>query len=304
MSTANPLPQATRDAGRLKADLDACGYCIIEDALPAPTIAAIRARIEEQAAAETARGVRRLDDLQVEDDGNQWVYMLINKGRVFQELLRPAIVHQVVSHVLGEHYLLSDFSATITHPGNRQMGLHIDQWWLPVPRPAGAAPVRTGSLSRARVETGPPEPATGPVNPPVVCNVLWMICDFTPENGATRVVPRSHLSGTHPDPAAAQRTVNVAGRAGSALVFEGRTWHAADLNRSDAPRYGITTYYGAPQFRQMSNFPYGTRRDVVEELEPRLRKLLGFSPWGGYGATGDPHAQIRRGEETVGELKL
>jgi hypothetical protein len=28
------------------------------------------------------------DGVQSEGDGNQWVYMLINKGRVFQELLR------------------------------------------------------------------------------------------------------------------------------------------------------------------------------------------------------------------------
>jgi ectoine hydroxylase-related dioxygenase (phytanoyl-CoA dioxygenase family) len=296
------FPQASRDGARLTADLDRFGYCIIEDALPAKTVAEIHVRLENQAAAETAQGHRKLDDLQSFGDGNQWVYMLINKGRVFRELMRQTIARDTVAHVLGTHYLLSNFAATITHPDNNQMGLHIDQWWLPVPRPSGEERVRTGDLTRSNIKTGVPERAESPINPPVVCNVLWMISDFTIENGATRVVPFSHLSGRQPDPSAPQETINVTGKAGTALVLEGRTWHAADINRSTAPRYGITTFYCGPQFRQMDNYTYGTKHEVIAELEPDLKQLLGFSPWGGYGATGEPRADIRPGAETPGEL--
>ncbi len=306
MPSWNPeeLPKPASDRARLTADLDEFGYCIIEDALPEKTAAAIHARVAEQAAAETAKGLQKLDDLQSFGDGNQWVYLLINKGEVFRELLRQKVAREVVAHVLGEHHLLSNFAATITHPDNQQMGLHIDQWWLPVPRDGDAARMRAGDLSRSNVETGPPEKTAAPINPPVVCNVLWMISDFTPENGATRVVPKSHLSGRQPDPEALQDAVNVTGKAGTALVLEGRTWHAADINRSDGPRYGITTFYCGPQFRQMDNYPFGTRQEVIDELEPDLLKLLGFSPWRGYGATGEPGADIRPGTETVGEMKL
>ena len=306
MSSWNPddLPQATQDLGRLTADLTAFGYCVIENALSPETTSAVLERLQEQAAAETAQGHQKLDDLQSFGDGNQWVYMLINKGAVFRELLRQPVVRNVVAHVLGEHHLLSNFAATITHPGNLQMGLHIDQWWLPVPHTCDERQMRAGDLNRSNIETGPPAPTERPINPPVVCNVLWMISDFTVENGATRLVPFSHRSGRHPVADAVEETVNITGKAGSALVFEGRTWHAADFNRSDAPRYGITTFYCGPQFRQMDNYPYGTREDVVAELEPDLLKLLGFSPWRGYGATGEPSADIRPGTETVGELRL
>jgi len=54
----------------------------------------------------------------------------------------------------------------------------------------------------------------------------------------------------------------------------------------------------------MANFPFGTRRDIVRDLSPDLLKLLGFIPWSGYGATGDPSADmIAAGEDLLGELK-
>jgi hypothetical protein len=301
--TNDELPRATSDLETLKADMDEFGYCVVANAIGEEQVKGIRRRIDEQARAERRQGLTMRDGVQSEGDGNQWVYMLINKGRVFQELLRAPLPRAIVEHVLGPHYLLSDFAATITHPGNKRMGMHIDQWWLPVPKSAEQEPARAGAITRRKVVIGPPAPSATPINPPVVCNALWMISDFRIENGATRVVPRSHRSGHHPDPAANQEAVNVTGPAGTCLIFEGRTWHAADLNRSDAPRYGITTYYCAPQFRQMANFTYGTKQEVLQALTPDLLRLLGFKPWGGYGAIGDPTSENILAEQLVGELR-
>jgi ectoine hydroxylase-related dioxygenase (phytanoyl-CoA dioxygenase family) len=300
--TDDELPRATTDLSRLKSDMDEFGYCIIAEAIDAGRAAEIGRRIDAQAKAERKRGLTVQDGVQSEGDGNQWVYMLINKGRVFLDLLRAPAPRAIVEHVLGPNYLLSDFAATITHPGNQRMGMHIDQWWLPVPRGVSEEPVRAGGITRRKVQMGPPRPSVTPINPPVVCNALWMISDFEVENGATRIVPRSHLSGHHPDPSAPLEAVNITSPMGTCLVFEGRTWHAADLNRSNAPRYGITTYYCGPQFRQMANFTYGTHPKVIEALDPDLLRLLGFKPWGGYGAIGDPSAESILQEKTIGEL--
>jgi Phytanoyl-CoA dioxygenase (PhyH) len=300
--TDNELPKATSNSGTLKSDIDEFGYCIVADAISVDQVTQIRRRIDEQAKAERQLGLIPLDGVQSDGDGNQWVYMLINKGQVFLDLLRAPLPRDVVEHVLGPNYLLSDFAATITLPGNKRMGMHIDQWWLPVPRNVEQEPVRPGAITRREVAMGPPSPTTAPINPPVVCNALWMISDFKVENGATRVVPRSHRSGHHPDPATQQEAVNVTGPAGSCLIFEGRTWHAADLNRSNVPRYGITTYYCAPQFRQMANFTFGTDMEVLRNLTPDLLHLLGFKPWGGYGAIGDPSSESILEERRIGEL--
>ncbi len=288
---------------RLKQQMDQNGYCIVPDLIAPEKMAEVHRRIDTQAKAERREGVSTQDQVQTDGDKNQWVYMLINKGEIFQRLVDQSLVHQIVSHVLGPHYLLSDFAATIAQPDNRQMGLHKDQWWLPEPRLAGEPHQRCGDINRANVGKGQPTESAVPINPPVVCNVLWMVSDFTVENGGTRIVPGSHLSGTNPEPYGDYQTVNATGTAGSAVIFEGRTWHSADVNHSAAPRYGITTYYCAPQFRQMINFTYGTRGDVISSLGPELKTLLGFKPWGGYGATGDQHAEcIVRGEDGVGIL--
>lgn len=291
------------DVTRLKQEMDQNGFCIVENLIDAETITEVRRRIETQANAELEQGVTAMDQVQSENDKNQWVYLLINKGLVFQKLLEAPTLHEIVEHVLGPHYLLSDFAATITHPGNKQMGLHKDQWWLPEPRMPGEPHHRCGDIDRENVSKGSPEASTLPINPPVVCNVLWMVSDFTVENGGTRIVPRSHLSGTNPEPFGDYETVNATGKAGSAVIFEGRTWHSADVNTSGAPRYGITTYYGAPQFRQMLNFTYATRPEVLEDISARTEYLLGFRPWGGYGATGDQSAEkIIKAENQVGVL--
>jgi ectoine hydroxylase-related dioxygenase (phytanoyl-CoA dioxygenase family) len=48
----------------------------------------------------------------------------------------------------------------------------------------------------------------GPVTDPAafqVCNSIWLLDDFTADNGATRAVPGSHLSGRSPSDVMADR---------------------------------------------------------------------------------------------------
>lgn len=75
-----------------------------------------------------------------------------------------------------------------------------------------------------------------------VVTALWALDDFTAENGATRVVPGSHLlalplpksvrqpGAHHPD------EMPVLPEAGSVLVFDGHLWHAGGENRGGASR--------------------------------------------------------------------
>ena len=223
-------PRPTRRMGVLEGDLARHGFAILEGALDPDTTAAIRARLLAQAAAEKARG-RAISNSAVEpdDDVNQWVSFLPNKGEVFRALMNNPACLETVRFILGQDAILSEFSAHITWPGNGAMGLHIDQWWLPHPVMPGQSDYRrAGDISRARQSFGSPQRSNGPINPPVVVNVFYCATEFTRGNGGTRLVPASHLSGAHPEPHGSYDEVQPEVPAGSAVIWDGRTWHARD----------------------------------------------------------------------------
>ncbi|MDZ4734945.1 MAG: phytanoyl-CoA dioxygenase family protein [Rhodospirillaceae bacterium] len=299
-------PTLTDDPAHQASDLDRFGYCLIANALDGERLASVRQRIEEQAVAEKKLGLHKPGtDEEPDEMVNQWVHMLINKGRVFHEMALSPLAMRIAGHVLGEQFLLSDIAAHITWPDNGLMGLHIDQWWLPQPRMPGETYQRAGTINRSNVPMGDPVPANGPISPPAVLNLFWAITDFTVENGATRLVPGSHLSGRNPDPKRDNYpTVQAVVPAGSAVAWEGRTWHAAGFNRSNGPRIGITTYFCGPQYRQMANLTHGAKREAIGDASDELKALIGFKSWSGYGRTSDAYNDlVEPAENLIGELK-
>jgi ectoine hydroxylase-related dioxygenase (phytanoyl-CoA dioxygenase family) len=297
-------PHATRDIERVKADIARYGFGILEGALPPAITTAIRDRLLDQAAAERAKDVDISNaSVEPDDDVNQWVAMLPNKGRVFRELINNQACLDPVRFVLGKDAILSEFSAHITWPGNKEMALHIDQWFMPQPAMPSPDYRRAADATRSDQPFGEPEPARHAINVPVVANAMWAISDFTRENGATRLVPGSHLSGRHPEPGRAYDCVWAEAPAGSIVIWEGRTWHAASLNTGNSPRLGITTYWGAPFLRQLLNFTYGLRPEVAADHNENERALMGYRVWQSYGATGNFNAAwATPGAENLGEL--
>jgi len=305
---AAELPKATRDVATLIDDMDRWGYCLLADAIPAGRLAAIRARLEEQAEAEARRGWHLIDDkVNVPGSTNQWILMLINKGEVFQDVIAHPVVDRVLEHVLGPDFLLSESSAHLTRPGNPAMALHTDQWWMPPPVMPGQPYRAAGQITRGSAVQGPLRRATHPIAPPMVVQTILMVSDFTEANGATRLVPGSHMTGSQPDQSVPHVVPSIAaeGAAGTIAMWEGRTWHSAGPNTSNGIRYGMPTLYAAPQMRTLMNFTLGTKPEVLERASPELRRLLGFKPWSGYGSTGEWGAEwALPASETTGELKV
>ncbi|MEM7030381.1 MAG: phytanoyl-CoA dioxygenase family protein [Chloroflexota bacterium] len=306
MTGFESLPQPTTDLNTATANLDKYGYCLIANALSQDQVAALKTRMVEQAEAEMQAGVA------IQDGGpkggppiNQRLTMLVNKGRVFREMLFAPAVRAVIDHALGEEYLLHSHTANIAKPGGVAMGLHTDQWWMPVPIPRDQEANPVGSMTRARPNIEAVEPIE--TLPPRACvNVMWMINDFSPENGGTRLVPGSHLYGRRPyKPEDKQAdSIGATGPAGTAMVFDGRAWHGTGANISDGPRLGLLTTFIGPQFRPQENYTVGLAPEVYEEASPELLALLGFKIWYGYGRLdrgGD--AFISRQQQTLGEMK-
>ena len=318
------LPKATSNIEQAKSDIDEFGFCLIENALEPAVVNAALERLKEQAAAEMDQGAAfedggpeqqwgafkdgkgrlRQQAYTAEAGGvNQRVWMLVNKGRIFCQILSTETVRAVVDHVLGEDYLLSSYSANIAKPGGVAMNLHTDQWWMPHPVTREPSPVPVGSITRERPNLAGEDPPAM-IAPCVCVNVMWMLNDFSAENGGTRFVPGSHLRGRPPGPMDNEETVSAEGMAGTAMVFDGRLWHGTGANISSENRYGLLSTFCGPQFRPQENFTIGARPELLAEASPGLLALLGFKVWSGYGRVESPVAEyVMQDERSLGELR-
>jgi ectoine hydroxylase-related dioxygenase (phytanoyl-CoA dioxygenase family) len=238
----------TTDLDRARADLAEHGYCLVEGALEPDRCRALRDRLDELATEEIADGT----DYVYEDGANQRVWTLLNKGQLFIDLALDPLVLTLMDHLLGFGFLLSNIDANIAGPGGQPMFMHADQSFVPPPWPWPF---------------------------PLVANAMWMLDDFTPENGATRIVPGSHKLGYGPgtDGKVPPDGEPVCGPAGTAMVFDGRLWHQTGANvTEDERRFGILAYYCRPFLRSQENWFVSLKPDVLEAAPPRLRQMLGW----------------------------
>lgn len=244
------------DLTQYKELLDAHGYCVVEGALADERLNELRETLDRVAKEE----IENETDYVYDEGSNQRVWVLLNKGRCFEELVQDPLVLELIEHLLGNGFLLSNVNANITGPGGKPMFLHSDEDYVPAPFPPYA----------------------------LVANVMWFLDDFTAENGATRIVPMSHTLRHPPEYSNKYDTEPVTGKAGSAMIFHGALWHQTGANvTKDRKRRGILTYYCRPFMRQQENFFKSLDAAVLARATPQLKQLLGYEIYlGGLGAIG------------------
>lgn len=107
--------------------------------------------------------------------------------------------------------------------------------------------------------------------------IMLAVSDFTEENGATQVVPGSHMWSEErvADPSEA---VPAAMMSGSALLFVGSTHHGGGTNRTAAQyRTGLTMGLDSAAVRQEENMYLALSPDVVKGYPEQIQRLLGWS---------------------------
>jgi ectoine hydroxylase-related dioxygenase (phytanoyl-CoA dioxygenase family) len=181
------------------------------------------------------------------------VYNLLAHGPIWQQVpVHPAVL-PIVEGVLDPGCLVSSLSSISIGPGESEQPIHADDQIIPLPKP----------------------------HVPTVCNSMWALTDFTEENGATRIIPGSHLADRSPHYGSPYESIPAEMEAGSVLVWHGSLWHGGGANRTDERRVGVAMNYCAGWIRQQENQQLGIPLEVARTFEPRLRELCGFGVYSG-----------------------
>src|SRR5258708_29417644 len=212
------MDAAVRDAhiARIRAE----GYAIVEGA------------IEADLAAGLVDALDRLElELGAQPAGNAFegartvrIYNLLARGAPFDEVPVHENVLPVSEGVLDRGCLISSLSSIAIDPGEIAQPIHADDMVIPLDKP----------------------------HAPIVCNSMWALTDFTAANGATRLVPRSHL-GPHPDYGGDYETIAAQIPKGSLLIWDGALWHSGGAKTTDTRRIGLGMNYCARFIRQQKN---------------------------------------------------
>jgi ectoine hydroxylase-related dioxygenase (phytanoyl-CoA dioxygenase family) len=225
------------------------GWAILEDVIEPDLVEALAGALERL---EKELGVGCGDNL-FEGFRTTRIYNLLARGDVFSLIPIHPNVLPVVERVLDRGLLVSSLSSIAIGPGERAQPIHADDQLIPLPKP----------------------------HPPIICNTMWAITDFTADNGATRLVPGSHLLDHSPDPLKEYDTIPAEMPKGSVLVWVGSLWHGGGANTTDRRRVGIAMNYCAGFIRQQENQQLGIPLETIKGFPRRLKELVGFSIYNG-----------------------
>jgi ectoine hydroxylase-related dioxygenase (phytanoyl-CoA dioxygenase family) len=225
------------------------GYTIIPDAIDVDLADAL---------VETLERLER--ELDVRPAGNSFegtrtyrIYNLLALDPIFQRVpVHPAVL-PVVEGVLDPGCLVSSLSSIAIGPDEDPQPIHADDQLMPLPKPHVAT----------------------------VCNTMWALTEFTEANGATRLVPGSHLWDHSPDYGKPYDSIPAEMPRGSVLVWHGSLWHGGGANTTPQRRVGLAMNYCAGWIRQQENQQLGIPLDVLRRFGPRLRELCGFGIYRG-----------------------
>lgn len=186
-----------------------------------------------------------------QEPGSDRLANLVDKGECFERVVSHPALLEAVGHVLGPDWKLSSLNYRAALPNDQGLQpLHCDMGLLPDAR--GYA----------------------------VFNSIWMLDDFTPDNGPTRFVPGSHRSGQLPqsvlaDPNAPHPDEIVGlGRAGDVILTNAHMWHGGTANRTARPRRSLHGFYVRGDQPQQQYQKQLLRPQTQARLSPLMRRIL------------------------------
>ncbi len=182
----------------------------------------------------------------------QRLYNVLEKTRALDSLATHPRVTGLLDRLFQPNYLLSQAQIINILEGEAAQPLHYDDGFYLIPRPRNALGAAT----------------------------VWALDDFTEDNGATVVIPKSHCFGeeliTEQSPAMSTAIPAVM-PAGSVVFFLGTLWHGGGANTSQASRLAATCQYCEPWLRPQENFFLELSHETLADIPEQLLSMVGYS---------------------------
>ena len=236
--------------------IEETGYVVIPDWLDAGRVRRLREDLR--------REVNPLREVLPPDRTTVRVHNLLAKTRCVDDVACDLRLLALVQAVLQDRVQVSSAVLFDLLPGAKAQPLHQDDSLWPIPRP----------------------------HRPFLFNTVIAVEDFTKANGATHLVPGSHL--WH-DQAIRQppnvETVQIEMKAGSLVGWTGAMWHGGGTNTTQESRMALNLNFNLHFLRQQENQYIGVPREEVAKMPRRLQRVLGYQ--GGYSAAGPGMVDLR-----------
>ena len=227
--------------------LDENGYVILREFMSPELLQALRDECEKVYA---EQGERAGSEFRLEPQTRR-LANVVNCGKIFEDLVADPTILDYVRHIISDQFKLSSLNFRSSNP-------HSD-WAQPLHCDTGAVVDEQGFW---------------------ICNVIWLLDDFTLENGATRMVPGSHHIGKLPQDviedisAPHPAEILLVEKAGTVVVMNTHMWHGATANRSDHDRRALHSLYCRRDKPQQQYQKRLLSAEVQQNLSPMLRELL------------------------------
>jgi fumagillin biosynthesis dioxygenase len=229
------------------------GFCVVEGVLDAAAVRSVRELLIAAAQESRRRGVDTFMPVLDPNDRNVRVFNLLDLDPIFVELIQHPRAIALVRELLGDGFLISNFTANIALPGSLSMRLHSDQA-IVIPEPWLEA---------------------------WAINIIWCLDDVHAANGATRYVPHSHRitrQNELPSDALARSRPFVA-PAGSIIAMDGRMWHTSGANTTEHDERALLFgYYSADFIRPQVNWNVVLSETTRASLSRQMVDWLGLGP--------------------------
>lgn len=224
--------------------LDSAGYLIFPEMIDGTLLDGLTAAFDVQ----LQRSADEASTIYNKEDGALRIADCVNRGAIFDPLMHSPRALAAVDHIIGRPFKLDSYNGRDVLPGGGHQNLHADN---------------------------PDNP-----DPTSIANSLWLLDDFTIDNGATRVVPGSHRKtvpvqeelpdrkGPHPD------QIIVTAKRGSVLVINGHVWHGGTRNISGTRRRVLLVSYVGRELPQQVDYRSHILPDTYARLSWADRYLL------------------------------